>query len=43
MPFATFSRPVRASIQTVWKLLLDKIENPGYYVSGNKESKILES
>jgi len=38
---ASFSSPVNASLQTLWNLLLDKIENPGRYIAGVEESKIL--
>jgi hypothetical protein len=42
MPYATFSSPVNASVQTLWELLQDKIENPGRYVPGVEKSEILE-
>lgn len=33
---------VHAALETVWKLLRDKVENPQGYVPGIVETKILE-
>jgi len=38
---ATASSPVNASLNTVWRLFLDKVENPGRYIKAVKESKVL--
>jgi len=42
MPQTVFSSLVNASLETVWDLLLDKVESPGIYISAVEESKILE-
>ncbi len=39
---ASFSTPVKASLDTLWSVLVDKAENPGRYVPGFIESEILE-
>lgn len=41
MPY-TFSSPVNASVETIWSLLVDKIENPQPYVPEVEESRVLE-
>jgi hypothetical protein len=41
MPYTTFSIPVNASIKTLWDILLDKVENPGKYISEVKKSQII--
>lgn len=38
----SFAIAVRATYATLWKILLDKAENPGKYVPGFLESEILE-
>ena len=42
MPYFTFSSPVNASFQTLWGMLLDKIENPQRYITSVEETKVLE-
>ncbi|MFB8787367.1 MAG: AtaL-like protein [Potamolinea sp.] len=42
MPYATFSSPVNASFETVWGMLLDKIENPQRYITAVEETKVLQ-
>ena len=42
MPKASHSVQVKAPVDTVWRLLLDKIENPGAYVPGVTAVQILE-
>lgn len=42
MPHVKFSNSVNASLETVWNLLLDKIENPKRYIAAIEESKILD-
>jgi hypothetical protein len=32
MPYATYSTPVDASVETIWDLLLDKAQNPEKYI-----------
>lgn len=32
MPYATYSTPVNASMETIWNLLLDKAQNPERYI-----------
>ena len=39
---ASFSISVKASLDTLWSVLVDKAENPGRYVPGFIESEILE-
>ena len=39
---ASFSTPIRASVETLWSVLKDKAENPGRYVPGFIESEVLE-
>lgn len=34
MPTATFSAPINAPVETVWEILLDKIEHPEHYAPG---------
>ncbi len=41
MPFASHSETVVASVQTIWQLLLDKIEDPAKYVPDVERSEIL--
>ncbi|MGB3206321.1 MAG: AtaL-like protein [Crinalium sp.] len=38
----SFSTPVNASIDQVWTLLVDKIENPQRYVKSVEKSQVLE-
>jgi hypothetical protein len=38
----TFKTEVHATRETVWQLLLDKVENPAVYIPGAVETKILE-
>ncbi len=40
--YATFSIPANASLETVWNVLLDKIENPERYNPEAGDCKILE-
>ena len=42
MPFVSFSSPVKASKETVWELLMDKIQNPDRYLPFVEESTIIE-
>lgn len=42
MPYFTFSSPVNASFETLWGMLLDKIENPHRYITSVEETKVLE-
>ena len=42
MPHATVSVPVEASMQLLWKILLDKIEHPERYMAEVKETEFLE-
>lgn len=42
MPKASHSVQVRAPVETVWRLLLDKIENPGASVPGVESVTILD-
>lgn len=42
MPKASLSTQVRAPVETIWRLLLDKIENPGRYRQGVLEVEVLE-
>lgn len=42
MPYATHTEDVEASPGTVWRLLVDKIENPQPYVPGVRSVEILE-
>jgi hypothetical protein len=42
MPHATHTEPVNASVETIWRLLVDKIENPGAYLPGVRRVEILE-
>jgi hypothetical protein len=42
VPKASYSVQVSAPVETVWRLLLDKIENPGTYVPGVSAVKILD-
>jgi hypothetical protein len=39
---ASFSTPVKASIETLWSVLKDKAENPGRYVPGFIASEVIE-
>jgi hypothetical protein len=41
VPTATFSSPIDAPADTVWRLLLDKIEHPQRYFPNVTESEIL--
>lgn len=38
----TFSTPVYARLETVWKILLDKMEHPEHFIPGVEETKILD-
>ncbi len=38
----SFDAKVRARRETVWQLLIDKVENPAGYIPGVVEAKILE-
>lgn len=38
----TYSAEVHATRETVWQLMLDKVENPAGYIPGVVEAKILE-
>jgi hypothetical protein len=42
MPQARFAESVNASVDTIWRLLEDKVEHPARYVPGVAESAILE-
>lgn len=42
MSFASFTCDVDASVETLWRLLEDKIENPGRYLPEVEDSEILE-
>ncbi|WP_119167595.1 AtaL-like protein [Algihabitans albus] len=42
MPYATHTEEVAASVATIWRLLVDKIENPGPYVPGVRSVDILK-
>jgi len=42
MPKASHSVQVKAPVETVWRLLLDKIENPGASVPGVENVKIVD-
>lgn len=42
MPYTTFSSPVNTSFETLWNILVDKVDNPYRYISEVKESKILK-
>ncbi|WP_375593886.1 AtaL-like protein [Algihabitans albus] len=42
MPYATHTEDVEASPGTIWRLLVDKIENPQPYVPGVRSVEILE-
>lgn len=42
MPDATHTEEVNASVETIWRLLVDKIENPQGYVPGVRSVEILE-
>jgi len=42
MPKASLSVEVRAPVETIWRLLLDKIENPGRYRQGVLEVEMLD-
>lgn len=42
MPKASHSVQVKAPVDTVWRILLDKIENPGATVPGVESVKILD-
>ncbi len=42
MPYATYSTPVDASLQLLWKILLDKIEHPERYMAEVEETEFLE-
>jgi SnoaL-like domain/Domain of unknown function (DUF1857) len=42
MPQTTFSAPINASFETIWNVLLDKVENPTRYVSAIREARVLE-
>jgi len=39
---ANASSPVNASLETVWNLFLDKVENPGRYIKAVRQSTVLE-
>jgi len=42
MRHISFSADIYASRETIWKLLVDKVVNPGDYVPGVVEAEILE-
>ena len=42
MPFATFSLEVDASVETLWAVLVDKVENPTAYTKSVESFEILE-
>lgn len=42
MPYSTFSSPVNASLTTVWKILLEKLENPRSYIADVEEVNFFE-
>lgn len=42
MPFASFCCDVEATVETLWRLLEDKIENPGKYLPAVEDVEILE-
>ena len=42
MPKASYSVQVKAPVEVVWRLLVDKIEHPGTYVPGVTAVKILD-
>ncbi|MEB3287139.1 MAG: AtaL-like protein [Vampirovibrionales bacterium] len=42
MPHVSCSQPVEADIQTIWRVFMDKIENPDRYMAYVKETRFLE-
>lgn len=42
MPYATFSTPVNAPLETVWTMLLDKVEHPQRYIGAVQHTAIHE-
>ena len=42
MPYATFSTPVHAPVEILWALLMEKIENPGRFITAVENAKIIE-
>ncbi|AFZ15512.1 hypothetical protein Cri9333_4734 (plasmid) [Crinalium epipsammum PCC 9333] len=42
MPQSTFSIPVNASLTTLWKILLEKLENPKSYIADVEDVKFFE-
>ena len=42
MRHISFSAELHASRERVWKLMVDKVENPGDYLPGVVETKVLE-
>lgn len=42
MPHVTASQTVDADIHTIWKVFLDKIENPARYMAHVQETRFLE-
>lgn len=42
MPFATFSLEVDASVETLWAVLVDKVENPTAYTPSVDSFEIVE-
>jgi alkylhydroperoxidase/carboxymuconolactone decarboxylase family protein YurZ/ketosteroid isomerase-like protein/catechol 2,3-dioxygenase-like lactoylglutathione lyase family enzyme len=40
--YATFSSPVNASLETIWTVIKDKVENPSKYNPETQDYKILE-
>ncbi|MEG4207186.1 DUF1857 family protein [Microcoleus sp. Pol7_A1] len=42
MPHSTFSSPVNASLTTLWKILVEKLENPRSYIPDVEEVNFYE-
>lgn len=42
MPYTTFTSPVNASFETLWGMLVDKVENPQRYIPEVEAVNILE-
>ncbi|MHC5674447.1 AtaL-like protein [Nostoc sp.] len=42
MPYSTFSTPVNASLTTLWKILLEKLEDPRSYIADVEEVNFFE-
>ncbi|MBD2043721.1 AtaL-like protein [Microcoleus sp. FACHB-672] len=42
MPYTTFTSPVTASLETLWGMLVDKVENPQRYITEVEEVNVIE-